>query len=900
MKRLLFVFLFFPILLVAQYPNTGNKQRLGYQTTADGLIWRGVAGDTINKPIGINMPYFQLDTVNGILRRYIATKGKWQQISGTGGGGSGLTIPVDSITFNSRLTEPLTRELKYSTDNETLVFGAGSTTIEIGQKDAWYVKNQTGSTITKGTVVRASGTLGSSGRILISPMVIDGTVDSKYLLGITASNIANGSDGYVIHFGKLRKFNTSSWVDGTVLYAGTGGTLTSTEPNPPNLRLPIAFVVHSHVTNGILAIRIQTGNELHELHDVDTTGIADGGTLVWDEALSKWKAAPPDYDRDSTNEIQTLFFNSGTGDLDISGGNTVSLLGILNGYTSGTGTAGRIPYWNTTTSFANSPLLYNSTTKRTTWDSPGVIELPMGTDAQRPSPATTSDFWYNTTGNGIEWYNGTRWAKGLESTFNRGTATRVPYFDANGQITDNSAFFFASSTGVLTTPKLEITDITDNGTPDAGVRINRTLAAPIAQNGHGFRDQTIFTRSNNAYAAFDGAVSFTGSNNINHGVSFQSRIDAATSGTISDLWGVIDNNVISGSRVTRMVSFESAPYFTGGVGPDFRYGVRIRDVNDTAPGSVGQNYGIYIDSLGTGSNNFGIYVNGTKSGGYAIYSPNRNTTNYYGGKTSVGSVFNPSAMSAALTVDNVQDPTNLFPLIVSVASTANQRKSIIFKQDTRSNLSFSDFSGNFQPSLQLQSDDNTKMLWIGPSGGTNGNALLYAGATGFEVTTGSSVTSGGISRFQITNSGRAGFGVSTPTAVLHLKAGTASANTGPLKFTSGTNLTTPEAGAIEYDGTEFYATPSSVRHILVRALKSSATLNFPSTASGTSSSLTVTVTGATTSDFGASIMRTNASIAGTSYEAIITAADTVTVYFHNFSGSSQDPASGTFRVTVIK
>lgn len=34
-----------------------------------------------------------------------------------------------------------------------------------------------------------------------------------------------------------------------------------------------------------------------------------------------------------------------------------------------------------------------------------------------------------------------------------------------------------------------------------------------------------------------------------------------------------------------------------------------------------------------------------------------------------------------------------------------------------------------------------------------------------------------------------------------LKAGTATAGTAPLKFTAGTNLTAPEAGAVEYDGT---------------------------------------------------------------------------------------------------
>mgnify|MGYP006269490847 CR=1 FL=1 len=39
------------------------------------------------------------------------------------------------------------------------------------------------------------------------------------------------------------------------------------------------------------------------------------------------------------------------------------------------------------------------------------------------------------------------------------------------------------------------------------------------------------------------------------------------------------------------------------------------------------------------------------------------------------------------------------------------------------------------------------------------------------------------------------------TATLHIKAGTAASGTAPLKLSSGTNLTTAEAGAVEYNGT---------------------------------------------------------------------------------------------------
>lgn len=55
--------------------------------------------------------------------------------------------------------------------------------------------------------------------------------------------------------------------------------------------------------------------------------------------------------------------------------------------------------------------------------------------------------------------------------------------------------------------------------------------------------------------------------------------------------------------------------------------------------------------------------------------------------------------------------------------------------------------------------------------------------------------------------GNVGFGATiTPTAYVHLGAGTATASTAPLKFTSGTNNTTGETGAMEYNGTNLFFT----------------------------------------------------------------------------------------------
>lgn len=117
---------------------------------------------------------------------------------------------------------------------------------------------------------------------------------------------------------------------------------------------------------------------------------------------------------------------------------------------------------------------------------------------------------------------------------------------------------------------------------------------------------------------------------------------------------------------------------------------------------------------------------------------------------------------------------------------------------------FNSATGN--PSYHTFRVNTVDKAYAGSSGGNNqiltgdvandyclaavGNILFSAGSLNAE-------------KVRIDTTGRVGIGTVSPTAVLHLKAGTASANTAPLKFTAGTNLTAPEFGALECtdDGT---------------------------------------------------------------------------------------------------
>jgi uncharacterized protein YqkB len=85
MKQLLPLFLLLlPCLAWAQYPSNGNQKiTLGEQTTADGLIYRGVAAtDTVRKPSIDTMAYMVLDTTTNIMWHYKkATSNAWLRLN---------------------------------------------------------------------------------------------------------------------------------------------------------------------------------------------------------------------------------------------------------------------------------------------------------------------------------------------------------------------------------------------------------------------------------------------------------------------------------------------------------------------------------------------------------------------------------------------------------------------------------------------------------------------------------------------------------------------------------------------------------------------------------------------------------------------------------------------------
>ena len=183
-------------------------------------------------------------------------------------------------------------QIAWNPDEQTADLGKGNgVVLQIGSEQLMLCRNSTASQIPNGTAVRFTGTVGNSGRILVAPMVADGTYPGYVFFGVTTQAIDPGEDGFVTTFGKVRQVDTRAFNEGDILWCNPAvpGGFTRTEPVAPNLKLPVAVVI-SKATNGILMVRADTGRRLMDLHDVEANGSkSDGDLLEWSATNSRWQ-----------------------------------------------------------------------------------------------------------------------------------------------------------------------------------------------------------------------------------------------------------------------------------------------------------------------------------------------------------------------------------------------------------------------------------------------------------------------------------------------------------------------------------------------------------------------------------------------------------------------------------
>jgi hypothetical protein len=197
----------------------------------------------------------------GAGNKYLADDGTWKIIS-AGGGGDML-------------------QATYDVDNDGVVDSAERTEI--------IVRNSTGSTLTKGTVVYLSGATGNRPNAVRAQANTEAT--SSKTIGIVIANIANNADGFVAVSGTLHDLDTSAFTAGDAVWlsAATAGAFTSTVPAEPNHAVFVGYIARAHPTQGRIVLHIQNGYELNELHGVQISSEANNDLLVYETSTTLWK-----------------------------------------------------------------------------------------------------------------------------------------------------------------------------------------------------------------------------------------------------------------------------------------------------------------------------------------------------------------------------------------------------------------------------------------------------------------------------------------------------------------------------------------------------------------------------------------------------------------------------------
>jgi hypothetical protein len=174
--------------------------------------------------------------------------------------------PIDLLRFDTTHTheeERVVGTLCWSDEDDTLnLQHSNGVTQQIGQEVYGYVRNGTANTIFNGTAVQFSGAeQNGTARLLVSPMLADGTFPNLYGLGITTQDIDPGEDGYVTVWGKVRDVDTTggaeNWQVGDILYVSPtdAGELTNVKPTAPNNVVPMAAVLRVDATAGEIFVR---------------------------------------------------------------------------------------------------------------------------------------------------------------------------------------------------------------------------------------------------------------------------------------------------------------------------------------------------------------------------------------------------------------------------------------------------------------------------------------------------------------------------------------------------------------------------------------------------------------------------------------------------------------------
>ena len=171
------------------------------------------------------------------------------------------------------------------------------------------VRNNTGATLTKGTVVYINDALGQLPTVAKALATSDAT--SAQTLGMISADLANNSNGYVTIIGLIQDINTGAYQDGDQLYLSStvAGQFTATKQYAPAHLVYVGVVEYAHAVHGKIFVKVQNGYELDELHDVSAQSPSNGQTIIYNSTNQLWEKNYPSL----TNALSSVPVVSGAG-----------------------------------------------------------------------------------------------------------------------------------------------------------------------------------------------------------------------------------------------------------------------------------------------------------------------------------------------------------------------------------------------------------------------------------------------------------------------------------------------------------------------------------------------------------------------------------------------------------
>jgi hypothetical protein len=146
----------------------------------------------------------------------------------------------------------------YDSDTKTVSYydNISGTSIQVGKETVVDARNNTGVTITNGSVVYISGAVGQNPTIALAQA---DAIATSEVIGLATHNILNNTTGKITVQGLVNDLDTSAFTDGDAVFvdASTAGLLINTAPASPNFVTQVGYVTYAHVSSGQILVAPQ-------------------------------------------------------------------------------------------------------------------------------------------------------------------------------------------------------------------------------------------------------------------------------------------------------------------------------------------------------------------------------------------------------------------------------------------------------------------------------------------------------------------------------------------------------------------------------------------------------------------------------------------------------------------